>query len=133
MNKFYESIAGVLEVDDVRPETRFRETEGWSSLMAFGILVAMDNEWGATLTVDELLKCETARDLFLQAFASFAARLLGISRKEALAASHGSIPQWDSVNHLRLVMEAESQFGVTYPLERIPSIKTVADFVDAAE
>ena len=129
MNKFYESIAGVLEVDEVGPETRFRETEGWSSLMAFGILVTMENEWDAPLTIEALAKCETVRDLFLQAFGAFAARLLGVSREEALAASHGSIPQWDSVNHLRLVMEAEPRFGVSYPLERIPELRTLTDFV----
>ena len=133
MNRFLESIAGVLETPEVKMNTRFRETEGWSSLMAFGILVTMENEWNAPLTIDGLAKCETVRDLFLQAFGAFAAKLMGVSRDEALAASHGSIPQWDSVNHLRLVMEGEKRFGVSYALERIPSIRTVGDFVDAAE
>jgi len=33
------------------------------------------------------------------------------------------------VNHLRLVMETERAFGVKYPLERIPSLMTLNDFL----
>ena len=43
--------------------------------------------------------------------------------------SYGSIPQWDSVAHLKLVMEAERRFGVSYELERIPGMKTLDDFL----
>ena len=35
MNKFYEAVAGVLEVPVVGFDTRFRETDGWCSLQAF--------------------------------------------------------------------------------------------------
>lgn len=42
--------------------------------------------------------------------------------------AYESIPGWDSVNHLRLVMEAERKFGIRYPLERIPSLRKLADF-----
>ncbi len=43
--------------------------------------------------------------------------------------AYGSIPEWDSVNHLRLVMETERRFGVYYPLERIPSLLRLDDFL----
>ncbi len=42
--------------------------------------------------------------------------------------AYGSIPEWDSVNHLRLVMETEKRFGVYYPLEKIPTLLRLADF-----
>ena len=42
---------------------------------------------------------------------------------------YGDVSGWDSVNHLRLVMETERRFGVSYPLERIPSMRTLSDFL----
>ena len=51
--------------------------------------------------------------------------------REALSLStrRGSIPGWDSVNHLRLVMETERRFGVKYTLEQIPQLETLGDFM----
>ena len=40
----------------------------------------------------------------------------------------GSIEGWDSVNHLRLVMETEAKFGKPIPLEAVPELRTLADF-----
>jgi acyl carrier protein len=63
-------------------------------------------------------------------FFALAARVFGAERSQiGGATSYGSIPGWDSVNHLRLVMEAERAFGVRYPLERIPSLTTLDDFL----
>lgn len=42
---------------------------------------------------------------------------------------YGDVPGWDSVGHLRLVMEAERRFGVSYALEKIPSMTTLSDFL----
>ena len=44
----------------------------------------------------------------------------------------GDIPEWDSVMHLRLVMETEARYGVSIPLEEIPALRTLADFARAA-
>ena len=63
-------------------------------------------------------------------FFALAARIFGVDRASIDGATaYGSIPGWDSVNHLRLVMEAEVRFGVRYPLERIPSLLTLGDFL----
>ena len=65
-----------------------------------------------------------------EAFFALAARVFGVGRAEiGEATAYESIPGWDSVNHLRLVMETERAFGVRYPLERIPSMKTLRDFL----
>lgn len=65
-----------------------------------------------------------------EAFLALAARIFGVeAEKLSWATARGSIPEWDSVNHLRLVMEAESEFGVRYPLERIPGLSTLEDFI----
>ena len=133
MNKFLSSIADVLEVDEVSLDTVFRETPGWCSLMAFGLLVTMENDWQAPVSVEELADMHTIRNLYRTAFAAFAAKLLGVTRETALRESYGSIPEWDSVNHLRLVMESEARFGVSYALEIIPSLKTIEDFITRAK
>ncbi len=46
---------------------------------------------------------------------------------------YGTIPEWDSVMHLRLVMETEAKYGVSVPLEKIPELKTLADFASVAK
>ena len=129
MNKFEEAVAGVLEVESVNLDTRFRETEGWCSLMAFGLLVMMETDWNAPVSIEQFLKFSTVRDLFREAFTAFSARILGVPRESIACAEYGFIPEWDSVNHLRLVMEAEPLFGISYPLERIPQLKSIEDFI----
>ena len=63
-------------------------------------------------------------------FFVLAARIFGVDRGEIdETTAYESIPGWDSVNHLRLVMEVEREFGVKYPLERIPSLMTLNDFL----
>ncbi len=65
-----------------------------------------------------------------EAFFALAAQVFQVPRETlSLKTAYESIPQWDSVNHLRLVMETEATFGVQYPLERIPELKTLADFL----
>ena len=62
-------------------------------------------------------------------FIRFAAGVMGISaEKLSLETACGSIPEWDSVMHLRLVMEAEAAYGVSFPLELVPDLRTLADF-----
>ena len=63
-------------------------------------------------------------------FFALAARIFGVDRATIDGATaYESIPGWDSVNHLRLVMETERAFGVKYPFERIPSLMTLKDFL----
>ena len=64
------------------------------------------------------------------AFLSFAAGVMKVAPESlSLDTEYGSIPEWDSVNHLRLVMEAEKRFGTHYPLETIPGLRTIRDFL----
>ena len=64
-----------------------------------------------------------------QAFLELAADVFGVGA-ETLSSdtAFGSIEGWDSVNHLRLVMETEAKFGKPIPLEAVPNLKTLADF-----
>ena len=64
-----------------------------------------------------------------QAFLELAADVFGVGA-ETLSSdtAFGSIEVWDSVNHLRLVMETEAKFGKPIPLEAVPGLRTLADF-----
>lgn len=130
MNHFVKAVADVLEVETLSPETPFRQTEGWCSLKGFGLLVLLENDWGTPLTIERFLELSTVRDLWREAFLTFASGVLKVPRA-ALSGQTcaASLPAWDSVNHLRLVMEAEARFGVRYPLERIPDLTTLDDFL----
>ena len=62
-------------------------------------------------------------------FIAFAASVLGVPAERLTPETAcGDIPEWDSVMHLRLVMEAEARYGVSIPLEAIPTLHTLADF-----
>ena len=70
--------------------------------------------------------CASAADDFI----AFAASILGVPPDRlSPETACGDIPEWDSVMHLRLVMEAEARYGVSIPLETIPNLRTLADFV----
>ncbi|MBO7483382.1 MAG: acyl carrier protein [Kiritimatiellae bacterium] len=61
---------------------------------------------------------------------AFAGKVLKVDPATlSLDTGYGTIPEWDSVNHLRLVMEVEKRFGVSYALERIPSMLTLRSFL----
>ena len=62
MNAFLDKMSAILETP-VTPETRFREVEGWSSLMGFGILVTLENDFGRRMMIAVFLKMHTIADL----------------------------------------------------------------------
>ena len=62
MNEFLDRMSAILEAP-VTAETRFREVEGWSSLMGFGILVTLENDYGRQMMIDEFMKMQTISDL----------------------------------------------------------------------
>ena len=62
MNEFLDRMSAILETP-VKSETRFREVEGWSSLMGFGILVTLENDYGRRMMIDEFMTLETISDL----------------------------------------------------------------------
>lgn len=130
MNRFVEAVASVLEVESIGLDDEFRSVPGWCSLQGFGLLVLLENDFHAPTPLARFLEMRTVRDLYREAFLAFAARVLKVDRARLTGGTaYQSIPEWDSVNHLKLVMEAEAEFGVSYPLERIPLLKTLDDFL----
>lgn len=62
-------------------------------------------------------------------FLEFVATVLDVGREGlSLETAFGSVPEWDSVMHLRLVMEIQDHCGVDIPLEKVPELKTLGDF-----
>lgn len=59
-------------------------------------------------------------------FLKFVAGVLNV-QVQALSADtrYGELSQWDSVMHLRLIMEVESEYAIDIPLDEIPQIKTL--------
>lgn len=130
MNRFVEAVASVLEVESIGLDDEFRAVPGWCSLQGFGLLVLLENDFHAPTSLARFLELRTVRDLYREAFLAFAARVFKVDRAQLTGeTAYQSIPAWDSVSHLKLVMEAEAEFGVSYPLERIPFLKTLDDFL----
>ena len=66
INEFVNKV--VEQFDDVStpvtPETKFREIEGWCSIVALSIIAMADEEYGVTLKGEDIKKSETIKDLF---------------------------------------------------------------------
>ena len=64
-------------------------------------------------------------------FLSFAGRVFGVAPGTlALDTAYETIPEWDSVMHLRLAMEMEAAYAVRLPFELLPEMKTLRDFYE---
>lgn len=62
-------------------------------------------------------------------FIEFIAGVLGVDSSTLSGdTSYGSIPKWDSLMHMRMVMEVEEEYGVEIPIDEVPEIKTLKDF-----
>ena len=65
----------------------------------------------------------------MEDFLEFAAEVLGVQKGTLTPETeYGSLPEWDSVMHLRLVMETEARYGTSIPLAVVPQLRTLADF-----
>lgn len=62
MNEFLDKMSAVMEMP-VEPRTKFRETEGWSSLKAFGILVTLENDFSKRMSLAEFSGFSTIGEL----------------------------------------------------------------------
>lgn len=42
--------------------------------------------------------------------------------------SYGQFEKWDSLMHMRIVMEMEDEYNIEIPIDDVPNIKTIKDF-----
>lgn len=63
IEKFAEQFDEV-EITELNTETKFRELEGWTSLVALMIITMIDEEYNITITGDDMKKQTTIGDLY---------------------------------------------------------------------
>ena len=65
----------------------------------------------------------------MQGFIEFIASVMEVDPSELTAdTAYGTIEKWDSLMHMRMVMEIEEEYDVEIPIEEIPNIKSLRDF-----
>lgn len=67
INTFIDNFASQLDdtpVDQIKPDTVFRDLEEWSSLIALSIIAMADEEYGVTLKGDDIRNAKTIQDVF---------------------------------------------------------------------
>jgi acyl carrier protein len=66
MEKFIELFAEQFDElhTTLTPETRFRELEEWSSLVALLVITMVDEEYGIVLPPEEMRQTQTIQELY---------------------------------------------------------------------
>ena len=67
IKEFVEKFAEQFDETDASvftPETKFREIDEWSSLLALSIIAMVDDEYDVTLKGDDIRSSETVEDIF---------------------------------------------------------------------
>lgn len=53
-----------LEISDVTPETKYKELDEWSSLVALSVISMVDDEYNVAIKGDDIRNAETIKDLY---------------------------------------------------------------------
>jgi len=67
INEFISNVADQFEETDaavLKPATKFRELEEWSSMMALSLIAMTDDVYNIKLTGDDIRKSVTFEDIF---------------------------------------------------------------------
>ena len=65
----------------------------------------------------------------MQEFINFIAGVMDVDPSELSGdTAFGQHKKWDSLMHMRLVMEIEQEYDVEIPIDEVPNIKTLKDF-----
>lgn len=64
----------------------------------------------------------------MQDFLKFIANIMEVEPSQLSPdTTYNEFEKWDSIMHLRLVMETEENYDVEIPLDKVPNIKTLKD------
>lgn len=67
----------------------------------------------------------------MEAFLDFVAEIMDVDVNEiSLETEYKTYEKWDSLMMLTLVMEIEAEYGVSIPMEKLGSVKTLADLYE---
>lgn len=64
---FIENFASNFDDTDMAsftPQTKFRELDGWTSMIALSTMAMISEEYDVELTADEMRRAQTIEDLF---------------------------------------------------------------------
>lgn len=67
INEFIEKFVEAVEVEDassVKPDTKFRDLDEWSSLSTLSVIALADEEFGVELDPDTFRKAQTVEDIY---------------------------------------------------------------------
>ncbi|ABR42341.1 putative acyl carrier protein [Parabacteroides distasonis] len=67
LKEFIEHFAEQLDetdVSEIKPDTKFRDLDEWSSLVALGLMAMIDDEYDISLKADEMRRANTIQELF---------------------------------------------------------------------
>lgn len=67
IKEFIENFAEQLddvELEDIQPNTRYKELEEWSSITAMSLIAMAKTQYGKTITGLEVRSCNTVEELF---------------------------------------------------------------------
>ena len=65
----------------------------------------------------------------MQDFIKFVAGVMDVDPSELTEdTAYSQIEAWDSIMHMRLVMEIEEKYDIDIPIDEVPNIKTIGDF-----
>lgn len=68
LNEFVQLFAEQFEetpVSDFTKDTKFRDLDEWSSLLALSIIAMVDDEFDVSLNAEDMKKSQTVEDIYL--------------------------------------------------------------------
>jgi acyl carrier protein len=61
--KFYERLAKILDIEEVKPENILKDFEAWDSLAILSVLAMADSTYGVSIKAEEIRMVVTASEL----------------------------------------------------------------------
>ena len=61
--EFYQRLAEILDIDEIKPENVLKDYDGWDSLAALSVLAMADSKYGVSIKAEEIRSVRTAADL----------------------------------------------------------------------
>ncbi len=70
----------------------------------------------------------------MEEFIKFAAEVMEVDPSELSEdTTYGEFEKWDSLMHMKLVMEVEEEYDVEIPIDEVPQINKLKDFLKYIE
>jgi acyl carrier protein len=61
--EFYQKLAEILDIEEVKPENILKDFDGWDSLAVLSVLAMADSKYGVSIKAEEIRSVVTAADL----------------------------------------------------------------------